>query len=209
MNALLQALHVLAVALWFGSVAFFSVAGLLLFQAFEDVSRLPALERPAWLPVPSDFDRPSPGAGFPDPVRLEQGSRAAGTAVSGIFPVYYALQVGCGAIVLLTAFILAGGAEGGGHRWRTGLAILALLTVLAGWWLEGEVTRLRVPRNEYTDAVLTTTTPSAEQVEEARLARAAFVRWHGYSLMQNFATLALVTGLTLLVPSLCRGSAVR
>ena len=205
MNALLRSLHVLSVALWFGSVAFFSLMGLLLFQSFADVSRLPAEERPAWLPVPPAYDQASPGPGFPDPLRLEQGSRAAGVAVSRILPVYYGLQVGCGAVAVLTALLLARAAGGGAHRVRTALAIVALLTALGGWWLEGEVSRLRGPRNELTDAVLATASPSAERVEEARLARATFGTWHGYSLLQNFATLFLVAGLTLLVPALGRG----
>jgi Domain of unknown function (DUF4149) len=230
MNALLRSLHVWAVALWLGSVVFFTIAGLLIFRAFEAESRLPADERPVWLPVPPAYARPSPGPGFPDPMRLEQGSRAAGVAVSRIFPVYYGLQVGCGVVALLTALLLPRGAEGGAYQWRmalallallTGhpeseeqkeqgqlriaLALLALLTALGGWWLEGEVSRLREPRNRLTDEVLTMTAPSVEMVEEARQARATFGTWHGYSLIQNFTTLFLVAGLTRLVLPLCRG----
>ena len=206
MHACLRGLHVLSVALWFGSAVFFTLTGLLLFQSFAEVSRLPAEERPLWLPVPSAYDQPSPGPGFPDPLRLEQGSRAAGEAVTRILPVYYGLQTGCGLVALLTALHLARGAEGGAHGWRSGLAALALLTALAGWWLEEEVSRLRRPRHTLTDAVLTTPSPSAEQVEQARQARVAFGTWHGYSLVQNFTTLLLVTALTLLVPPLCRGA---
>ena len=209
MNALLRSLHVLAVALWFGSVVFFTVEGLLIFRAFEAQSRLPAEERPLWLPIPPAYAQPSPGPGFPDPMRLEQGSRAAGVAVSGIFPVYYGLQVGCGAVALLTALLLARSGDGGAHGWRSSLALLALLTALAGWWLEDEVSRLRHPRNDLTDAVLLAGSPPAAQVEEARQARATFGTWHGYSLIQNFATLFLVAGLTLLVPPLCRGQSLR
>ena len=204
MNALLRSLHVLAVALWFGSVVFFTLMGLLLFGAFADASR--AEERPEWLPLPPIYAQPSPGPGFPDPLRLEQGSRAAGVAVSRILPVYYALQVGCGAVALLTALFLARSAEGGAHRCRVALALVALLTALGGWWLEGEVSRLREPRNALTDEVLKMTSPPAEKVETARQARATFGKWHGYSLVQNFATLGLVAGLTLLVPAVCRGA---
>ncbi len=205
MNALFRGLHVLSVALWFGSGVFFTLMGVILFPSFAEVSRLPAEERPLWLPMQPAYDQPSPGPGFPDPLRLEQGSRAAGVAVARILPVCYGLQIGCGLVALLTALILARGTEGGAHKWRSGLAAVALLTALAGWWLEGEVSRLREPRNTLTDALLTTTSPPAEQVEGARLARATFGTWHGYSLIQNFTTLFLVTGLTLLVPSLCRG----
>ena len=204
MNALLRSIHVLAVALWFGSVVFFTLMGVLLFGAFADASRNE--ERPDWLPLPPIYAQPSPGPGFPDPLRLEQGSRAAGVAVGRVLPVYYALQAGCGAVALLTALLLARSSEGGAHRWRVALALVALLTALGGWWLEGEVSRLRGPRNALTDEVLKMTSPPPEKVEQARKARATFGTWHGYSLVQNFATLGLVAGLTLLVPALCRGA---
>jgi hypothetical protein len=202
MHSLLRVLHVLAVSLWFGSVAFFTVAGLLIFQAFSDVSALPADERPLWLPLPQALTQASPGEGFPEPLRLEQGSRAAGVAVGRIFPFYYALQAACGVIAVLTASALARSGEGSGHGWRGLLSKLALLTVLAGWWLERRVTELRVPRNDLTDRVLLAQSPSPGLLEEARAARAEFGRWHGYSLLQNFLTLACVAGLTICAASL-------
>jgi hypothetical protein len=204
MLPLLRVTHVFAVALWLGSVAFFTVAGLLIFQSFRDVSALPADQRPTWLPLPEMFARESP-EGFPTPLRLEQGSRAAGVAVSGIFPVYYVTQAACGVVALLTALLLARGGEGRGHGVRLALCALALATALGGWWLERRVTELRVPRNELTDQVLATPTPPAELLAEARAARAEFGRWHGYSLIQNFATLVCVAGITLSIPWLSGG----
>lgn len=201
MLSLLRILHVLAVSLWFGSVAFFTVAGLLIFQAFSAVSALPAEERPLWLPIPPAFQG-APVEGLPDPLRLEQGSRAAGVAVSRIFPFYYALQAGCGVVAVLTASLLARSGEGRGHGWRGALTKLALLTVLGGWWLELRVSELRVPRNDLTDRVLLAESPSQELLVEARAARATFGMWHGFSLLQNFLTLACVTGITLCLPSL-------
>src|SRR5262245_23763324 len=118
MYTVLRASHVLAVALWFGSVAFFTFAPLLLFNAFAEVSREPAERRPLWLPLPAAFDQPSPGEGFPEPLRLEQGTRAAGLAVGSIFPAYYGLQAGCGIVALLTALLLARAEQGAAHRWR-------------------------------------------------------------------------------------------
>jgi hypothetical protein len=192
-----KTLHVLSVALWFGSVAFFTVAGLLIFQAFSDLSRKPESDRP-WFPVPEMFRRDPPAKDFPDPLRLEQGSRAAGVAVSRIFPVYYGLQVGCGIVALVTALAIARAGQGSGQRWRIVLCVLALTTVGLGWWLETVVGELRIPRNELTDKVLTISAPTQQQLEEAQAARAEFGRWHGYSLMQNFATLALVMVVTAL-----------
>ena len=99
-----KTLHVLAVGLWFGSVAFFTVAALLIFQAFEDLSLKPESERP-WFPVPAMFQQDPPSAKFPDPLRKEQASRAAGVAVSRIFPTYYGLQLGCGIVALLMPWL--------------------------------------------------------------------------------------------------------
>jgi hypothetical protein len=201
MPSLLRVLHVFSVALWFGSVAFFTAAGLLIFDAFREVSERPADRRPLWLPLPEAFARPSPGQGFPDPLRLEQGSRAAGVAVGRVFPFYYGLQAGCALVAALTALVLARSGDGSAHRWRSLLCLLALLTVLGGWWLEVRVSELREPRNALTDEVLAAE-PSPELLDEARQARAAFGRWHGYSLAQNFATLLLVAAVTALVPAL-------
>ncbi|NBO91759.1 MAG: hypothetical protein EBV06_05540, partial [Planctomycetia bacterium] len=105
---LTRIMHALSVSLWFGSVVFFTVAGLLIFQAFEQVARQEAADRPSWLPVASLYAGVSPGQGFPEPLRLEQGSRAAGVAVSGIFPFYYAVQTGCAVVALLTALRIGG-----------------------------------------------------------------------------------------------------
>jgi hypothetical protein len=206
MLSLLRILHVLAVAIWLGSVVFFTLAGVLIFQSFAEVSARPATERDLWLPVSTPYEQPSPGDGFPDPLRLEQGSRAAGVAVSKIFPVYYALQAGCGLIAVLTALVLARREGGGAHGLRSLLCLLALATVLGGWWLEMRVTELRGPRNQLTDRALTAESPSSDLLDEARQARAEFGRWHGYSLVQNFLTLLLVASVTVLVPALPTGA---
>src|SRR4051794_26393537 len=104
MLCLLRSLHVLAVATWFGSVVFFTIAGVRIFDAFSEVAGEES--RPLWFPIPEAFDKPPLGDGFPKETRLEQGSRAAGAAVGKIFPVYYGLQAGCGLVALLTAVVL-------------------------------------------------------------------------------------------------------
>jgi hypothetical protein len=196
MLSFLKTLHVLSVALWFGSVVFFTFAPLLMLQAFQEVSDLPAERRPLWLPLPDAFQKEVPGAGLPGPTRREQGTRAFGVAVGKVFPVYYGLQLGCGLVALVTALGMA--RTGEGHAWRISLCALALATVGLGWWLERAVHDRREQRNDLTDAVLLASAPAEEQVERARAARADFSTWHGYSLLQNFATLALVTVITVL-----------
>src|SRR5947209_6328976 len=124
MLCFLKTLHVLSVALWFGSVAFFTVAGLLIFEAFTALSSVPAADRPVWFPLPEAFAKSAPGEGIPDPQK-EQGSRAAGMAVSRIFPVYYGMQLGCAVVALLTALVVGRSGEGRGHGWRISLCVLA------------------------------------------------------------------------------------
>jgi hypothetical protein len=198
MQPLLRTLHSLSVALWFGTVAFFGVAALLIFGAFDEVSRAEARDRPSWFPLPDLYAREPAPEGLPEPLRREQGSRAAGHAVGMVFPVYYALQLGCAVVALLTAGLLARGDEGRWHRLRVTLCAVALLTVAAGWALERQVSALRGPRNEQTDALLAGTGDPGSAAQ----ARKAFGMWHGINLLQSYATLALVAGLTVLLPAL-------
>lgn len=190
MFTLAKTLHVLAVGLWFGSVAFFTfVVALSLFDTFDKVSR--EEPRPIWFPLAPEFAGKPPSPRFPDPLRKEQGSRAAGAAVGPIFPVYFALQAACAAVAAVTS--LSWRSFGRVHRVRAAIFVAALVTVGLGWWLETVVSDLRIPRNNATDAVLRAGTPSETQVREAEAARQEFGQWHLYSLLADFATLLLVT----------------
>ena len=53
MIGLLRTFHVLSVALWFGSVAFFTIAGVLIFGAFERESLKE--KREGWFPVAAEY----------------------------------------------------------------------------------------------------------------------------------------------------------
>jgi hypothetical protein len=190
MFSLAKIVHVLAVGLWFGSGIFFTfVVGLSLFDTFE--KKTATEKRPFWLPVPPELEKTPPSDKFPDPLRKEQGSRIAGTAVGPMFHPYYLLQVACGLLALLTALGWVGGR--GVHRVRAVVLLLALAGAGAGWWLEHEVESLRDVRYKTSDAVLMSPAPSAEEVRAADEARATFGIWHTYSLFANFGTLALVT----------------
>jgi hypothetical protein len=180
---ILRWLHHVSVALWFGSVAFFTVAGLLIFQAYEEVAL--SADRPEWLPRVALYEQAAP-EGFPSPLAREQGSRAAGVAVSGIFPFFFALQTGCAAVALVTSWGIGGPV-------RKGLCIAGLVVVLSGWGIERLVHELRLPRNELTDRALADPNPSI--LTEARMARARFGMWHGVSLLVNFAALGITLAL--------------
>jgi glycerol-3-phosphate acyltransferase PlsY len=207
MLLLAKTLHALAVGLWFGSVVFFTLTGVVLFQTFEQLTTPPAAERPVWLPVPAAYERPRPGDRFPEPLRKEQGSRLAGAAVGPLFGWYYGLQTACGLVAVVTALSWAGRRDQPVHRWRAGLLVVALVTVGVGWWLDRVVEGLRVPRNQLTDAVLQNPAPEPGQVAAAERARAEFAAWHGYSLADNLAALALVTAAMALVARLPSGPA--
>ena len=49
----------------FGSVAFFTIAGLLIFQAFADLSHVPAADRPLWFAVPPEMQAHLPAKASP------------------------------------------------------------------------------------------------------------------------------------------------
>jgi len=90
MFSLAKILHVLAVGLWFGSGTFFTfVVGLSLFRTFEEETAKPAPERPYWLPLPPQLDKPRPSDEFPKPLSKEQGGRIFGAAVGPMFRPYY------------------------------------------------------------------------------------------------------------------------
>jgi hypothetical protein len=187
-----KTLHVLALGLWFGTAVFFTLTGVLLFQAFEEVSAKPRDARPVWFPPPDAF-RNLPDDQFPQPLRKEQGSRAFGTAVSPLFPWYFGIQGVCACVAAATALAWAVARRGEKvHRARAAVLLLALISVGVGWWLERVVSGLRGPRNEAMDTVLRSPDPGAEAITAAERARAEFGRWHGYSLVANFATLLLV-----------------
>jgi acyl-phosphate glycerol 3-phosphate acyltransferase len=188
MNTLAKVLHLYAVGLWFGTLVFFSLAGALLFTTFE---KLATTERPAWLPAPAEYQRPRPSDRFPEPLTKEQGSRLAGAAVGPLFPYYFGIQAVCALVALVTALAWVGrGARV--HRLRAGVLAAALATVGLGLWLGHVVEGLRGPRYQLTDAVLQSPNPSPADVARAEAARAEFATWHGYSLIDNFATLMLV-----------------
>jgi glycerol-3-phosphate acyltransferase PlsY len=194
MQALTRTVHVLALGLWFGMTVFFTfVVGLVLFSHFEKLATAPAKDQPSWLAIPPEFTKPRPSDQFPEPLTKEIGSRIGGEAVGPIFPWYFGIQAVCGVLSLATAlgWYWLPGTSGAVPKARVLVLALALLTVGVGGWMEGVVHELRTKRSEATDAALID--PEPAKVKAAEEARAAFGRWHFYSLMVNFATLGLVT----------------
>jgi acyl-phosphate glycerol 3-phosphate acyltransferase len=190
-----KTLHVVALGLWFGSVVFFTLSGVLMFDEFTKESSKE--DRELWFPRPEEFQKEKLEAKFPqalaDDLAKEQGSRAFGVVVRPLFASYYGIQLVCGFITYGTALSWQKGREKDKvQRWRTWLLLVALIVTMAGWVLEARVTERRDLRNKKTDEILTAKEPTKEQIKEAEDARAEFFRWHTYSLIQNFATLVLV-----------------
>jgi hypothetical protein len=188
-----KVVHVLAVGLWFGTAVFFTfVVGLSLISTFDELAGQQS--RPFWFPLPPELDKPRPSDRFPEPLAKEQGSRVFGRAVGPMFPWYYGIQKVCGILALVTAlawFRLAAPAPA--NTARVIILVLALVAVAGGWLMERVIEELRVRRNDASDVVLLSQQPSPAEVQAADAARAEFRRWHGYSLLVNFATLFLVT----------------
>jgi len=197
-----KTLHVLAVGLWFGTMVFFTLSGVLMFEAFKEESRKDD-DRELWFPIPEAMKKAPPSPRFPNPLREEQGLRAFGVAVAPLFRWYYGIQTGCAVVAFGTAL---GWSLKRGCGWlnfvRACLLGLALLTVGVGCWLENVVADKRGPRNELTDKVILKSHPTQEELDAAGLARAHFGLWHGFSLLQNFTTLLLVTAAMVLAAHL-------
>src|SRR5262249_37691118 len=193
MLQLFRILHVLAVGLWFGTAVFFSFpVALTLFGSFEELAAKPQDERPLWFPVPDEFNKDAA-------LRKEQGTRAAGFAISPLFDRYFLIQTVSGVLALATALAFGFGNSSTSQRGRVLTLSLAVLSLGPGWWLEHRVSELRHERNQAGDVVLRGegTNPAAAK-EAADQARTEFGRWHTYSLLWNFVTLGLVTAATAL-----------
>jgi acyl phosphate:glycerol-3-phosphate acyltransferase len=187
-------LHVLALGLWFGTVIFFSfVVGLNLFETFERVAAEPPAERPIWFPMWNADDGSPPVPTLPEPLRKEQGTRAAGVAITPLFHWYFGIQGMCALLATATALAWRRMGTGRIHRLRAGVLLAALITVGLGWWLERVVDDLRGPRNSTFDTMVRHSPPRDEDVRAAVEARQTFARWHLYSLGLNMVTVLLVT----------------
>lgn len=158
-----RSLHVLAIGFWFGGAGFFNfVAARSLFPSFEAVVASSPSDRTAFIPIVPP--------GTSDDAKKKLASALAGAAVGPIFPQYYAMQLICGTIGLITA-ISWWNAEPTTrvHRRRVTVIGLALLTVIVGWWVSSIVGELRIARFD--------PDPIA-----AKVASDAFTIWHFVSL---------------------------
>jgi glycerol-3-phosphate acyltransferase PlsY len=160
-------IHVLALGLWFGSAAFFTLiaAPAIFFDGYGALAKSGA-ERPAWFP--SNFD-------------TDMANQLAGFAVAPIFPRFFLLQGICGFLAIVPALSWAVAERTQRvHRLRFILLALALFGVLCGWPLAQKVSHLRALRYGADTAL-------------AAAARADFATWHTYSLALTMVTLAIVT----------------
>jgi acyl-phosphate glycerol 3-phosphate acyltransferase len=168
MRSLAKIIHILAMGLWFGSNVFFTfVVALVVFKTWEGLGEDP----PGWLPI----------------YGKETATRIAGATIAPIFPFFYAMQLLCALLGLITAVGFSLSEPGRKvHRVRFYVILLAALTVMAGWPLSIQVGQLREQRYDRNPSV-------------AQPAREQFGRLHTASLFLNFGTIGLVTAATALV----------
>jgi glycerol-3-phosphate acyltransferase PlsY len=199
MRTLSKTLHVLAVGLWFGMSIFFSfVVALTLFGSFESLAQ--ENTRPSWFPLPAEY-RLAQG------LQKDQGTRAAGFAISPLFDHYFLWQGICGLVATLTALGWSRAEPGRRvHGVRVVVLVLGVTTVLLGWPIERHVSELRHTRNQASDqlmqdlkwAAAAPSDPAAKAaVDQAQAAsdaaRKDFGTWHLWSLLLNMITIVLVT----------------
>jgi acyl phosphate:glycerol-3-phosphate acyltransferase len=172
-----KVVHVYALGLWFGSMVFFILATLSLFDTFQKLATSET-GRPTWLRAVDDFD-------------AAKATQLAGIAVSPLFTWYFPLQTVCGILAAATALgWCRRQAARLVDRVRARVLWLATCAVLIGWPLAHYVNQLRLQR--YSD-----------EPGVAALAKQAFGTWHTYSLLLNFAVLTLVSvgmGLAAVLP---------
>ena len=128
---------------------------------------------------------------FPEWMHREPGTRAAGFAVSALFPWYFGIQQVCGLLAAATALAWTRTHKARVHRVRAIVLLVALVSVIGGSWLERKVAEKTGPRDTLTDAALQDPTP--DNIDNAVNARAEFWKLHGYSMLLNLAVLLLVT----------------
>jgi acyl phosphate:glycerol-3-phosphate acyltransferase len=184
-----RTIHVLALGLWFGMAVFFSFpVALTLFGSFETLAE--STERPSWFPLPAEY-KAVPG------MQKEQGTRAAGFAISPLFAHYFLWQGICGLLATITALGWAQAEQGKRvHKIRALVLLLALTTVVLGWPIERMVSDLRVVRNEAGDQLMHKMAKSeASDTDKVRFheTRQLFATLHLCSLLLNMVTILLVT----------------
>src|SRR5439155_18194114 len=114
--------HVLSLALWFGSAVFFTfVVALSIFNSLESLGDRPAEQRPDWLPLSANFDRSA-------------GTRLAGETIAPIFPRYFAIQTVSGLLAFGSAVAFMRWEPARRiHKIRFWLIALALLILALAW----------------------------------------------------------------------------
>lgn len=174
----LRVFHVLALGMWFGGAGFFNFgAALPIFASFKDVVNAGPSDRTA----NEEIIREKPGE-LPeewDKRKEDLANALAGSAVGPVFPIYFAMQVACGAIALITALTWWNSSpDRSTHRRRVYVLVVALLSAVIGWVISSHVSELRMQRFSMSDEI-------------RKAARAAFGPWHMVSLLLSFVTVLL------------------
>ena len=185
-QTILRALHLLALAMWFGGSGFFNfVAAPTIFRTFGQVVTEGPSDRTAGVKIIEPGDERTKAL----------GNALAGTAVGPIFPKYFAMQAGCVAVALLTSLAWWNATSfRKAARWRVGLLVLAAIVVALSWPLSNYLSDIR-PQRFSLDP----------QVKQAAVA--AFDRWHFVSLGLSVLSTTIAGVLVVLAAKLPRREA--
>jgi acyl-phosphate glycerol 3-phosphate acyltransferase len=162
-----KSIHLLALGLWFGTVAFFTfVVAPTIFATFEGMALAPPGERPQSLSAH---------------LQKDQATQLAGIVITPLFPWYFLSQGICGLFAVAIALTWARSQPVAAvHRFRFYVLAAALAVVIAAWPLGQKVEALRLARYAADPLV-------------ADPARESFGTWHLASLLLNFVVMGLVT----------------
>lgn len=166
-----RALHLLALASWFGSALFFNfLAAPVIFRTFKEVVQTAPNDRTANLPLLVNGSETE---------QAKLASGLAGAAVGPLFPIYFGLQSICVAVAFFTAF---------GWWYRgTGRPVERGRLVVLG--MAGIATAISVPVSQYVTQLRTERLSLDPALAEAAVA--AFGTWHLVSLALSFITTGL------------------
>ena len=168
-ESIVRGLHVLALGLWFGGAGFFNfVAAPKIFQSFDSVAKGGASDRTAGVAIANGLDETQ---------KDQLGKALAGAAVGPIFPAYFALQIVCCSIALITAFSWMKH-PGRVHRNRVMVLAAALVVIAVSIPIGNYVSDLRVLRFDMDKAI-------------ADKAKEDFGPWHFVSLVHSMFSVLL------------------
>ncbi len=171
-QAVVRAIHVVALGFAFGSAIFFNLlAAPTMNRSFQEAIANAPNDRTAHLPITENLSEEQ---------KKSLGSALFGTAVGPLFPIFFNGQLCTALLILITA--MSWRSVGKIHRIRFILATIGFLLVGANYFLSDYVSQIRLLRFS-TDVAIATK------------AKADFASWHLISLLVSMIHILVLMGL--------------